>query len=294
MRKLGYPASKISFHCTGWAFDINVKTLPDSPRIILVNILHDLEMKGIIHLLDERVINGCLHVAVNPQGRMRGRNKINKNEVKCNVGGSIGGKYAILDAVYHPYGEMLVLKLKDYARPHTSKVLRIKATRAPPAVIGNLLSEIKISSSHNFVREIIDWYVTSFQIKTFRNLGYYTLILEENIEGILGVGTRNIIALSRDLITNPVALFHEIAEAYFRVNPAIAMSRILAALNVKKGKVSHRKIWVESKGFNPVHYWLRTFQRKVFGYKDVYLTQKIKEIGVRAVSYTHLTLPTKA
>nr|MBU1327909.1 DUF89 family protein [Candidatus Omnitrophota bacterium] len=179
------------------------------------------------------------------------------------------GKFFVRDATYDESRAQLIAAVIDMDRPQVMQErIRIQAQRAPPQLINKALQELRAMTNDRIIRTVIDWYLDKFQKNG------QILILEDNKKSILGIGTRNIIAVSRHLIDNPVALLHEIMHAYFDAHP-----RNLAALEryLAKGRVK----WVKSK--DPLlraHYAIRAFQRQVLGDTDKYLTELIGKLEV--------------
>ncbi|MEI6631189.1 MAG: ARMT1-like domain-containing protein, partial [bacterium] len=158
--------------------------------------------------------------------------------------------------------------------------LHINGARAPPVVVNELLQQLFSITSDPLVRKIIYWYVDEFA------RGGITVILGDNRFGILGLGSRDIIAISQRLINNPIAFFHEIAHAYVISHPQ-ELTRIEQRLSA--GRIR----WVNYKNQAlRTHYILRAFQRQVFADSDRSLTQIISDfmesgepLGITPPSY---------
>ncbi|MFC1666310.1 hypothetical protein ACFL0P_00370 [Candidatus Omnitrophota bacterium] len=177
------------------------------------------------------------------------------------------GKFFIKDASYDHGRSTLSVRLIDMEKPQRNlESVKINAQRAPPGLINETLQQLMVMSTNPMVGRIIRWYTDEF-VRSGD-----ALILEDNKRDLLGLGKRNIIAVSRHLINNPVALFHEIAHAYFDAHPN-EIARIERQL--AKGRLR----WVNSKDQSlRTHYVLRAFQRQIFKEKDRYLTQLINNV----------------
>jgi len=185
-----------------------------------------------------------------------------------NQGPGAIGNFSIQYASYDRERNALSVKLIDTERPQRGiESININAQRAPSREINEILQQLMVMSANPMVGRIIRWYTDEF-VRSGS-----ALILEDNNRGLLGLGMRDIVAVSRYLKDNPIAWFHEIAHAYFDGHP---------------GEISHiefqlaegRARWINIKDQSiRVHYILRAFQRQIFREQDKYLTQLINNIS---------------
>ncbi|MFA4934172.1 MAG: glycogen/starch synthase, partial [Candidatus Omnitrophota bacterium] len=180
-----------------------------------------------------------------------------------NEAGAIGELH-ILQASYEPKrGVILALIRRLGDNPASRKNIAIRAERAPPYLVNEALMHLIASSCDILLKKIIYWY-TDYFVRSG-----HTFIMLDNSKGVLGFGSARIVALSSNLINNPVAWFHEIAHAYFAVFPK-------DLVKLEAGLAEGRIRWVNSKPRQlRTHYLIRAFQRQVFGEEDRYLTELI-------------------
>jgi|GEM_PF-2848530 len=178
------------------------------------------------------------------------------------------GNFSIQNASYDQKRNVLSVRLIDIERPQRgAEIVNINAQRAPPGDVNEILQLLMVMSSNPMVGRIIFWYTGEFARSG------KALVLEDNDRSLLGLGTRNIVAVSRYLKDNPIAWFHEIAHAYFDAHPR-EISRVESQL------VEGRARWINIKDQSiRTHYILRAFQRQIFGEQDRYLTQLINNIS---------------
>lgn len=188
--------------------------------------------------------------------------------IRENQGSGAIGNFSIQYASYDQKRNTLSVRLIDTERPQRGiESININAQRAPSREINEILQQLMVMSANPMVGRIIRWYTDEF-VRSGS-----ALILEDNNKGLLGLGTRNIVAVSRYLKDNPIAWFHEIAHAYFDKHPR-EISRVEFQLTEGRAR------WINIKDQSiKVHYILRAFQRQIFEEQDRYLIQLINNIS---------------
>jgi len=204
-----------------------------------------------------------------PVGRESTYNRIAETiKIWENQGLGAIGNFSIQSTSYNDKRKALSVRLLDIERPQRGvESINISAQRAAPGEINEILQQLMVMSANPMLGRIIRWYTEEF-VRSGD-----ALILEDNSRGILGLGARNVVAVSQYLRDNPIAWFHEIAHAYFDEHPR-EISRIESQL------VEGRAKWINIKDQSiRTHYVLRAFQRQIFGEQDKYLTQLVNNIG---------------
>ncbi|MBN3038905.1 MAG: phosphodiester glycosidase family protein, partial [Candidatus Omnitrophica bacterium] len=165
---------------------------------------------------------------------------------------------------YNKRKDTLILRVVDTKSADLGvETVVIHGTRAPPLELAALLSEINfVVIQHPAAKKIFNWYLV--------NQKHIPILhFEGTAEGILGLGAAKVIALSEYIKNNPSALFREIVRAYLDIHPEDS-EEIIHGIAQDIG----RDKWVKSRG-GDIASWLRTWQRKLFGYQDEYLTKLI-------------------
>ncbi|MFH1541284.1 MAG: cysteine peptidase family C39 domain-containing protein [Elusimicrobiota bacterium] len=129
------------------------------------------------------------------------------------------------------------------------------------------------------------------------------------VDDLLGFAApeKNIIALHKSMIDNPIALFHEIAE--YLINSSVINSgvinsgvmklgltdnKLILTMNNKSTNISltENTLAIAKKDSTSPHYLLRALQRELFGNEDYNLTQKIKALQQKPIDASHPAIKT--
>ncbi len=186
------------------------------------------------------------------------------------------GKYQPLEEPeYNPDEGVISFKARNIDTNKVEQVsIKAEAYTDTEAIIQRIFS--MYDTDNETAKSIIEWYGEQGWNKNFY------LLDSDNAYQIHGLAAKKMIAVSKKIKNEPLAWFHEIAEA-------MAAAGELNYKNILENLSDENKIWYEEhlakegRAGLELHYAIRALQREAFRERDQALGDKIKDRGYRAV-----------